>query len=165
MKPAVKPEDVHVVINDFEDPEKFVGQAKCFDHTGKLMWAIDALCKGVNGPGQNINGGDTPSGVYTAGELTETQAWEGPETWNAYGYYFIDLVEQEGQERKFGRAGVGWHGGGTGAKPNSLADIQELRPTMGCIRARNKHMREIIVPTYKAVKDKGGTMWISVNQF
>lgn len=80
MKPAIKPGDVHVVINDWENPEKFVGEAKCYDHTGKLLWKIDALCKGVNGPGFDKVGGDTPPGLYLAGELTETQKWEGPET-------------------------------------------------------------------------------------
>lgn len=163
-KPAIQPSDCHVVINDWENPNRFVGTATCFDASGKVLWAIDALCKGVNGPGFDRVGGDTPPGLYRAGVLTRTQRWEGPETWNAYGAYFIDLVEQESQESSRGRAGVGWHGGGTGAIPYPLADYQELRPTLGCIRARNKDMKEIIVPTYERVTRAGGVLWISVNQ-
>ena len=163
-KPVIKPNDVHVIVNDWERPDRFVGEATCYDASGKVLWKIDALCKGVHGPGTHSNGGDTPPGLYKAGQLTKTQKWEGRETWNAYGEYFLDMVEMENQEVSRGRAGIGLHGGGTGAKPNSLADYQELRPTLGCVRVRNKHMRDLVVPTYERVRKAGGTMWISVNQ-
>ncbi len=95
--------------------------------------------------------------------MTETQDSEPAKTWNAYGKYFIDLVEQENQEAKRDRAGIGWHGGGSGA-PDPLAPLQPLLATLGCVRSHNKDMKEYVVKTYRQVKDNGGQMWITVNQ-
>lgn len=162
-KPNLNANDVHVIINDWEVDNHYIGEAKCYASNGKLLWKIPALCKGVNGPDPNVSSGDTPPGLYLAGALTEAQTSEPPKIWNAYGKYFIDLEEQENQEAKRDRSGVGWHGGGSGA-PDPLAPLQPLLPTLGCVRSHNKDMAEYVVKTYYSVKNNGGKMWITVNQ-
>ncbi|MGA7936704.1 MAG: hypothetical protein WCA35_24325 [Kovacikia sp.] len=162
-EPNLNAADVHVVINDWEEQNRFIGEAKCYSSKGELRWKIPALCKGVGGPDPNVPSGDTPPGLYLAGELIETQPSEPQATWAAYGKYFIDLVEQEDQENQRGRAGIGWHGGGTGA-PDPLAPLQPLLPTLGCVRSHNKDMEEYVVKTLQDVSHNGGKMWITVNQ-
>lgn len=163
MKPNIKPGDVHVVISDFEDPEKFVGQAKCFDHTGKLMWTIDALCKGAT-PDYSIRNGDTPPGLYKIGIVTETQSWENGATWASFGRWFLDLVGLENNEERFGRGGCGVHGGGS-ALPNPLISRQKLIPTHGCVRVHNEDLDKLVVPTVKKVQKDGGIVYVSIHQF
>lgn len=162
-KPNLNAADVHVIINDWEEQNHFIGEAKCYSSTGELLWKIPALCKGVTGPDPSVPSGDTPPGLYLAGELIETQSSEPQKTWAAYGKYFIDLVEQENQENQRGRAGIGWHGGGTAA-PDPLALLQPLLPTLGCVRSHNKDMEEYVVKTLHQVSHNGGKMWITVNQ-
>lgn len=161
-KPNLKPNDVHVIVNDWED-SRYVGEAKCYTASGEMLWKIPALCKGVNGPNFDITRGDTPPGLYLAGKLTETQSGEPWKYWAAYGKYFIDLEEQENQEHKHGRSEIGWHGGGTGLS-DPLEPLQELIPTYGCIRSHNKDIEKIVVPTLERVRKSGGQMWITVNQ-
>lgn len=165
MRPDVKKWDVHVVVNDWEHPVRFVGEAKCYDHSGGLLWTIPALCKGVEGNGRwTVRSGDTPPGLYLAGVVTETMIGEPGQVWNAYGRWFIDLVEQEQQEARVSRAGIGWHGGGTAA-PDPLAPKQLLVPTLGCIRSHNEDLDKVVMPTLQRVRSNGGQMWITVNQF
>lgn len=161
-KPALKPNDLHVIVNDWES--RYIGEAKCYSANGKLLWSIPALCKGVEGSRWDVRSGDTPPGLYAAETITETRSDEPAKTWNAYGRWFIDLVEQEGQESKYGRAGVGWHGGGSSLE-NPLALKQPLVPTLGCIRSHNVDMDKIVIPALREVRSKGGTMWVTVNQF
>lgn len=160
-RPDLKPNDVHVIVNDWED--KYIGEIKCFAANGKLRWQAEALCKGVEGPRWDSRGGDTPPGLYKAGELTETRSDEPQHIWNAYGRYFIDMIECENQEANVGRSGIGCHGGGTAA-PEPLAPRQQLVPTLGCVRLRNEAMEKLMVPTLREVRAKGGIMWITVNQ-
>lgn len=160
----LKANDVHVIVNDWENNSQYIGEAKCYTAAGELLWKVPALCKGVNGPSFDIRYGDTPPGLYQAGTLIETQPLDSQADWNAYGRYFIDLEEQESQESCRDRSGIGWHGGGTGA-PDPLAPLQPLLATHGCIRSHNKDMEKIVVPTLERVRDRGGRMWITVNQF
>ncbi len=162
QKAQLKPGEYHLVVNDWE--ARFVGEAKCYDASGKLLWTIPALCKGVEGPVWTIRGGDTPPGLYKAGSITKTGTGEPTRIWNAYGPWFIDLVECEHQEAKQGRSGIGLHGGGTAA-PNPLSDRQQLVPTLGCIRVHNIDLIEKIVPMVQATQAQGLTVWITVNQF
>jgi hypothetical protein len=163
-KPNIQPNDVHVIINDWESPTRYVGEATCYNAAGKRLWSIPALCKGVEGPRHTIRGGDTPPGLYLAGDVVVTQPGDSAQTWNAYGKYFIDMVEQENQEAGLGRAGIGWHGGGTAAA-DPLAPQQTLLPTLGCVRSHNEHIAKFVVATLQRVNQKGGRMWITVNQF
>ncbi|MDX2239090.1 MAG: hypothetical protein NW224_00225 [Leptolyngbyaceae cyanobacterium bins.302] len=162
MKPNVKPTDVHVVINDWEGV-RYVGEAKCYNPKGDVLWTIPALCKGVEGARWDVRNGDTPPGLYRAGVIIQTQPHESAYIWNAYGRWCIDMEEQQGQEAKVGRAGICWHGGGTGC-PDPLAPRQQLLPTLGCVRSHNADIHSIVIPTLNKVTANGGTMWITVNQ-
>jgi hypothetical protein len=161
MKP-IKPGDVHIMINDWE--KVFIGEAKAYDASGKVLWTIPALCKGASGARWQARNGDTPPGLYLAGELFVTQANESTQTWNAYGKHCIDLIEQENQERKYERGGICWHGGGTGA-PDPLAPYQPLLVTLGCVRSHNNDLAKTVVPLLQSLTAKGNRMWITVNQF
>lgn len=161
MKPALKPGDVHVVINDFE--RMFLGEAKCYTAGGALEWIIPAICKGVNGPRFDVWGGDTPPGLYLAGTLYETKGNEPWNVWSSYGKWCIDLEEQEGQEATVGRAGICWHGGDPDRTP-PLQQMQQLTETYGCVRSHNRDLDEIVIPTLKRIRADGDRMWITVNQ-
>lgn len=161
-KPTVKKDDVHVIINDWES--KFVGEATCFNSSGIVIWRIPSVCKGVEGPRWHVRNGDTPPGLYRAGILVLTQDNEPLSIWNSYGKYCIDMLEEEGQEKQFGRAGICWHGGGSAA-PDPLADYQQLLPTFGCVRSYNRDFQDKIVPLYNALQRISAKMWITVNQY
>lgn len=160
-KPDLKPNDLHVIVNDWES--KYVGEAKCYSADGKILWTIPALCKGVEGSRWDVRSGDTPPGLYLCTEVIKTQDNEPAKVWNAYGRYFVDLVEQENQEAKYGRAGVGVHGGGSSLN-SPLAPRQGLVPTLGCIRLMNEDLEKLFVPAVQKTQAKGGRVWLTVNQ-
>lgn len=153
--------DVHVIINDWE--RMFIGEAKCYNADGQMLWIIPAICKGVNGPRWDVWGGDTPPGLYVAGVLYETKGNEPWNVWSSYGKWCIDMVEMENQEAKHGRVGICWHGGDPDRTP-PLQQMQQLTPTYGCVRSHNRDLEEIVVPTYRKVIAQSGRMWITVNQ-
>lgn len=161
MKPKLSPGDVHVIVNDWES--KYIGEAKAYDATGKILWKIPALCKGVEGSRWNVRNGDTPPGLYLAGELITTSQNEPASIWNAYGRHCIDFVEQENQETRYERGGICWHGGGTAA-PDPLAPLQQLVPTLGCVRSHNADLAQYVVPLLQSLAAKGNRLWITVNQ-
>lgn len=134
---------------------------KCFDATGKCKWTIPVHGEGVNGPGWEKQGGDTPPGLYKIGVITETQDSEPQSVFNAYGRFFCDLIELENQEASLGRAGCGVHGGGSASK-NPLAPNQGFFPTLGCARLLNENLEKVFVPMCLFVKKKGGTIFFRV---
>lgn len=144
VRSRMKPGDFHLVVSH---------RAKtmsCFSHDGRKRWTIPALSHGVGGA-ETVTGGDTPLGTYLLGALTVTQESEPRRTWNAFGHYFIDLVELENQEAKYSRAGCGVHGGGSGC-PDPLAPMQPLLPTHGCVRVHNAHMESHVLWAYKTAR-------------
>lgn len=144
-KPApIKPGDVHVVVNDWES--RWIGEAKCYSDQGKLLWTIPALCKGVEGPRWSVRNANEPQNI-----------------WNAYGLHCIDLIEQENQEARYSRGGICWHGGGSGAA-DPMAPLQQLVPTLGCVRSHNLDLAKLVVPLLESLIQKGSRMWITVNQ-
>jgi len=157
VKKIMNKKDYHIVADGVQ------GRMKCYDYDGNLKWIIPCLCKGVMGPGSDVQGGDTPPGTYLVGQLTETQSDEPASTWNAFGKFFFDLVELENQEASRGRAGVGVHGGGS-ASPNPLAENQGLYPTHGCVRLLNKDLRDKFLNTYRYAKKNGGKLYLTVLQ-
>jgi len=66
----------------------------------------------------------------------------------------------EGQETKFGRRGIGLHGGGSACGwPGAWLPMQTLYPTHGCVRMHNTHTRDNILPLFRS-----GTVFLSVYQ-
>lgn len=163
LKPSIKPGDFHLIVNDVET--RFNSEAKLYDSTGKLLWTKDALAKGAGGKDYSKRNSDTPPGLYRIGELTVTNPKESDVIWNAFGKYFFDLVGLQENEERFGRSGIGIHGGGTGAAPNSLAAYQQLVVTHGCIRMYNKDVETEILPRWKSCRDNKTAFYVSVNQF
>lgn len=104
-------------------------------------WEIPARGYGANGPGWWMTGGDTPPGRYRVGKIHPISA-DDPQA-NAFGPYFLDLIELEGQEMRHGRAGIGIHGGGSGlADPR--APFQGWKITHGCVRVQNDHLLRVV---------------------
>ncbi|MFI0609926.1 MAG: hypothetical protein ACH37Z_18780, partial [Anaerolineae bacterium] len=114
MKTRMGTHDLHAVIDN--------GRMAAFNRDGKSIFSCEARTRGSNG-GPEVQGGDTPPGLYKAGLITWTRRDEPLHIQHSYGPVFIDLVEQESQEASRGRAGVGHHGGGTGLA-NPLAARQ-----------------------------------------
>lgn len=153
--------DYHLIVNDRETEYNSKGDLYRWD--GVKMWSKTCLAKGQT-PDFRLKNGDTPPGVYLIGECTITKGSEPASTWNAYGKYFFDLAYFSGAEEKYGRAGVGIHGGGTAA-PDPLAPYQQLVPTCGCIRFYNADLEKVIYPLWQSVKGTGNKIYVSVNQY
>lgn len=105
-------------------------------------WVIPARGYGANGPGWWMVGGDTPPGRYRLGDITAIPADDRQAS--AFGPYFIDLIELEGQESRFGRAGIGIHGGGSGLPEAWAARRQGWKVTHGCVRVQNEDLMRVV---------------------
>jgi hypothetical protein len=160
-RPTLKPADVHIVVSDSESKQE--SEMQIYSADGKLLYRLRCLAKGQHAD-YKIPKGDTPPGLYKLGQLHETQQSEGWHIWRSFGKYFLDMEGQEQNEEKYGRAGCGVHGGGSGCA-NPLAPDQGLLPTHGCVRVLNRDMEQVIVPLYRKTRSNGGTVWMTVHQF
>jgi hypothetical protein len=150
--------DTHCVVNCKTNT------AKAYDFKGNKLWEIPASTLAQD-PNWRVNSGDTPPGLYKLG-----QVWDDRTTNNfppsdssdhrAFGWLTFDLVDLEGNEDKNGRAGICWHGGGSGCGwPGAWEPYQELFPTMGCVRSHNKDLQDYVLEAYNK-----GTVFVSVWQ-
>lgn len=160
LKPKIKPGDYHIIVNDWE--ERFESQMRIFNSLGKLIHTRPCLAKGQM-PNYRQYSGDTPPGLYYLSHLVITAPSEPARIWNAYGKYFFDMVGMEQNEEKYGRAGVGLHGGGSGAV-DPLAPYQQLMPTLGCVRAYNADLEKIIYPMWLETQKIGARIYMTVHQ-
>lgn len=161
MKPQIKSGDYHLIVNDSES--RYASEMKCFNANGILLWTIPCLAKGQH-PDYTKGKGDTPPGWYKLNYMVVTQPGEPANVWNAYGKYFWDMSPGSGAEEKYGRSGVGLHGGGS-ALENPLAPNQQLLPTWGCIRITNSDAEKKILPLWQETQKNKSTIYITVNQF
>jgi hypothetical protein len=159
-KPFLRDNDHHLVVNDK------VETAKCYDSRGMLLWEVPALARGQGSDTRwQSRNEDTPPGLYKIGKVYDDYGIYGKDaprndTTMAYGWCSFDLEEQEGQEVRYGRAGIMIHGGGTACGwPGAWAPKQRLYPTLGCVRMHNADLRDLLLPLTKS-----GTVWVSVYQ-
>lgn len=154
---GLRPTEHHLVINDINET------CKIFRGDGTLIREIPALARGQYGDRTyNITGSDTPPGLYRVGVVYRD--YENPlavdwRTKRAYGWYSLDLDELENQERRYGRAGIMIHGGGSALGDRAWDPYQSLLPTLGCVRMHNAHLRDFVVPLLKS-----GRIFVSVYQ-
>jgi lipoprotein-anchoring transpeptidase ErfK/SrfK len=152
--------DFHIVVNDGTET------AKAFDFTGNKLWEVPALARGQGSDYEyRYPRTDTPPGVYEIGEIYRD--YKSPRmpafdrTKLAYGWYSFDLVDLEAQERKWGRAGIMIHGGGSACGwPGAWAPKQTLYPTHGCVRMYNQDLRDLLLP----LCEQSNTVYVSVYQ-
>jgi hypothetical protein len=152
--PTKKPQDFgfkagdsHLVVND--GSETMTG----FTFQGAMLFKIPALARGQGAETQwKSPNTDTPPGLYKVGSVWRDYERLGdmpgfqPDLL-PYGWYTLDLVELEAQERRYGRAGIAIHGGGSGLGwPGCWQPRQALLSTHGCIRCHNADLRDKIVP-------------------
>lgn len=153
--------DSHLIVND--SLETLVA----FDFGGSKLFTIPCLARGQgkDDEWQSPNT-DTPPGLYKVGSVWQDYAKLGPvpasvpHELRPYGWYTLDLVELETQERRYGRAGICIHGGGSalGAR-GCWAPYQPLLATHGCVRVHNAELRDKVVPLLAK-----GTVFVSVYQ-
>jgi hypothetical protein len=106
------------------------GKLKCFiPGETAPRWTVPARGYGVNGPGWQWYGGDTPPGRYRLGTVFTIS----PAEMEIYGTYCIDLIDLENQEIGFGRAGISIHAGRT-----------PYTPTLGCIRVSESTLSRVL---------------------
>lgn len=155
-----KENDSHLIVNDITET------MKAFSQKGQLLWEIPCLARGQYSDYEwKIQRSDTPPGLYKLGTLYNDHAKYGAHppydrTLAAYGWAFYDMIELEGQESRYGRAGIGLHGGGSGLGwPGAWAPKQPLLATHGCCRIHNQDLLSKILPLYKQ-----GTVFMSVYQ-
>jgi hypothetical protein len=152
--------DTHLIVNDI------IETAKAYDFNGKLLWEVPALARGQGGDYVfSETGSDTVPGLYKLGTLYNDyeRCGDNPQfdrTLRSYGWMSFDLVELEGQEARYGRAGLMIHGGGTLCGwPGAWEPFQPLYSTLGCVRMHNKDLRDKLLPLYKK-----GIVFVSVYQ-
>jgi hypothetical protein len=153
--------DSHLVVND--DTQTLTA----WDFNGRKLFLLPCLARGQgrDTEWQQPNT-DTPPGLYKVGQVWRDydrlgDAPSAPQ-WDLlpYGWFTLDLIELEAQERRYGRAGIAIHGGGSGLGwPGCWQPEQALLPTHGCVRVHNLDLRDRIVPLLK-----GGNIYVSVYQ-
>jgi hypothetical protein len=165
--PTKKPQDFgfksgdhHIIVNDITET------AKAFAFGGKLLWEAPCLARGQGSDFEfKLPRTDTPPGLYRIGAVYRDYDRVGANpsydrTLMSFGWYSFDLEELENQERKFGRAGIMIHGGGSACGwPGAWAPMQKLFATHGCVRMHNQHLREKLFPLTKT-----GKVYVSVFQ-
>lgn len=151
--------DTHIIVNDITE------KAKAYDFSGKLLWELPALARGQGSDFEfKLNNTDTPPGLYKIGTIYKDYEKDPTPSYSrdvmAFGWYSFDLVELEGQEAKYGRAGIMVHGGGSACGwPGAWQPMQKLYSTHGCVRMHNQHLKDHILPLTKQ-----GTVYVSVFQ-
>lgn len=156
MRPDLAPLDVHIVVNTVTD------LAKCHvPGEPAPRWVVACHNEGVAGPGWDRPYGDTVPGLYRVTAVEDIPPHD-PEA-NAYGPVYLYLQEQEGQETAVGRAGIGWHGGGSGL-PAPRAPRQGWQVTHGCLRSQNEDLILRVVPTARYTLARGGRVWLTVSR-
>jgi hypothetical protein len=151
--------DSHLVVNDISET------VKAFSSNGKLLWEVPCLARG-QGPDTSYKGvgQDTPPGLYRIGQIYRDYDINRNPPYGrdviAYGWYSFDLLDLEQQESKLGRAGIMIHGGGSACGwPGAWAPLQQLFPTLGCVRMHNVHLRDRLFPLAQS-----GRVYVSVYQ-
>jgi len=156
VKPEMRPEDIHLVLSA---KSRIL---KCYGPDGKERWRIPARAEGIAGPGWTMPQGDTPPGLWRLDELIRTDPQEGVRVYEVYGPAFFTMWDMEGQERSLGRAGIGLHGGRDRSPGRASGSGDELAPTQGCIRVDNEDLMTRVVPAWRYVRARGGTVWLTV---
>ena len=152
--------DSYLLINDRDE------DMEAYDHTGKFLWKVPCLARGVNGPDWRNRHSDTPPSLYRIGQIYRDYETLGPNPAVVpaelvpFGWFFLELVDLQGLSQQLGRSGFGIHGGGTGlGARGSWAPRQKLLPTWGCPRVHNADLRDKIMPL--TVR---GTVYVGVFQ-
>lgn len=154
-QPVLRPGDVHIVANLASR------LAKCFaSGEQRPRWTIPCRGEGIDGPGYNpdVWGGDTPPGLYRITHKERIPATDADGA--AFGLLYFWMEEQEGQESSRGRAGIGWHGGGSRLL-DPWAPLQGWQVTHGCLRSQNQDL-ERVEQTVDFVLKNGGRVWLTV---
>lgn len=152
--------DTHIVVSGLSNEAKF------YDYGGSLLYKCPALCVGQS-PDWQRSRGDTPPGLYRLGEVWRDYSVVGrvhslfeDATLRSYGWFTFDMVDLEGNEDGYGRAGIAIHGGGSAnGWPGAWEPKQPLHPTHGCIRMHNEDLLTKVLPRYDA-----GKVFVSVYQ-
>jgi len=156
-----KPGDSHPIVNDRGET------LTAFDFNGVKLFTIPCLARGqgADNEWQSPNT-DTPPGLYQVGTVWRDYDRLGdhpevvPHELLPYGWFTFDLIELETQERRYGRAGIAIHGGGSALGHRGCwQPRQELLSTWGCVRCHNADLRNKIIP----LVDKG-KVFVSVYQ-
>jgi predicted chitinase len=159
------PKDFHLIVDDGAQT------MTAFSGDGKVLWKIPALARGQREDTTfNVRNSDTPPGVYEIVEPTYDDISRLGEalppfdqTLLEYGWIFFTLKDHEHAQAKFGRSGIGLHGGGTACgwdnPGGAWSKRQRLHPTLGCIRIANEDLRDKVKPLTKR-----GRVFISVYQ-
>ncbi|MGL5062188.1 MAG: L,D-transpeptidase [Microcoleus sp.] len=150
--------DTHIVVNAQTET------AKAYSFDGKVIWELPCLAVGQD-PNWRNNSGDTPPGLYKLGTLYDDRATAGDNpaydrALMSYGWQTYDMVDLEGNEDDYGRAGICLHGGGSACGwPGAWLPRQGLYPTLGCLRMHNEDLVDKVWPLYLE-----GTVFVSVFQ-
>ena len=152
--------DSHLIVNDISET------VKAYSFEGQLLWELPCLARGQGSDFEyKLTNTDTPPGLYRIGTIYRDYDQFGSRpnfnrTLMSYGWYSFDLEELENQERRYGRAGIMIHGGGSACGwPGAWAPMQKLFATHGCVRMYNQHLREKLFPLTQT-----GTVYVSVYQ-
>lgn len=109
---------------------------KGFDHDGKLVFECEARNDTVSeGYGHY---GHCPPGTYGLGAPMRLDPPEVP-----YGGWYVPVNDIHGLWERYGREGIGVHGGGSGL-PEPFAERQGWQITEGCVRLQNEDLARFV---------------------
>lgn len=148
LGPEMTPNDRHLLFDDDRN------RAKLFDSDGHLLWACPMQNSTVN-QGSFGHNGNCPRGEFRLGDSIDLHS-------PAFGYHFTP-VEDYGEHRemaRWGRSGIGIHGGGTGL-PDPFADRQGWMRTHGCLRVQNRDNARLVSEN-RSVRHAGGVIYLTV---
>ena len=92
LKPKIGPNDIHIVVDGKNNIEKV------FNAKGQLLRSFPCFPHGVNGPSQEVVGGDTVEQLYLMGPPQWTEDKEDIDTVKRpYGWVFIAMQDYEGR--------------------------------------------------------------------
>jgi len=146
----IKPHDYHMILN------AQARSLKLFDATGKEVFQCEARNRTVNN-GQWGHWGNCPPGEYVLGKPVFKDTVP-------FGRWFIPLLDYGDHHTmaKFGRSGIGIHGGGSGlARPMAPRQSPPWVVTHGCFRILNLSLAEL-EQKVAGCQANGGTVYVTV---
>lgn len=151
--------DLHLIVNDQSET------CKVFKGDGVLLREWAALARGQGGDTEwTKKYTDTPPGLWIVTKIYRDRENPGNTSYRdkiAYGWYSFAMKGLENQETHYGRSGIMLHGGGSSLGAAGWDHpYQSLTPTLGCIRLRNAHTKDLCM----LADNYGGDIYISVYQ-
>ena len=146
---SIRDIDMHLLFDDPKD------QAKLFSGNGVLVWRFEMQNSTVN-KGTFGRYGSCPRGDFLLGPPVNAHD-------PRFGYHFTPVRDYNGhhQMSKYGRRGIGIHGGGS-SLDDPFAPEQGWARTLGCLRVQNNANARLVNGYIRPTQKQGGKVYFTV---